>query len=276
VYIYYSSVSSNGSLLPARLIRIEVRHDEITEKSFLSPSQSYPFRRLLMSNEGAPLERNRFIVECITLIFAGITMIGVLIYVGVTISEWKEMQRATTVSQRAWVGPAAPLVINSLTLGPPTAQVGVAVTIRNFGQSVALHVVPWVEAVFSDDKLDATMKETCDNAYTISNGIFFDQDAMSHGVYREVRPNRPFGQSLFPGQEIPSTFLGTLTPKSDSKSVLIIGCIAYKDQFGTQRRTRFCYTPPASPDALGFPAVNPKDLKFPAGTVNCNLYNDAE
>jgi hypothetical protein len=223
------------------------------------------------------LEQKRLRLEWTTLIFAGITMVGVLIYTGVTIYEWREMHESTVISQRAWVGPPSPAVIYSLELGQPGSRVNFTVPIRNFGQSVALHVVAWAEMSFAENKIDATVKETCANATSISNGIFFDPEARLNGVYKEVRPNRPFGNILFPGQEMPMIFAGTGAPNPDSKQLMIIGCIVYKDQFGTQRRTRFCFGPPADmadPTNVTVPSL--QDRKLPATTVACNAYNDAE
>lgn len=222
-------------------------------------------------------EQKRLRIEFATLIFAGLTMIAVLIYTGVTISEWKEMHQSMVISQRAWVGPSGPPVINSLDLGPPTAKVSFSIAIKDFGQSVAVHVVPWAEVTFAADKLDATVKETCDNAISISNGVFLDSQAAFNGIHREVRPDRPFGNILFPNQETPTTFTGYVNSKPDAKLMWIIGCIAYRDQFGNERRTRFCYAPEQSPDDSNYPnGVNPRDLKLPARTASCNSYNDVE
>jgi hypothetical protein len=175
---------------------------------------------------------------------------------------WQDAHNNFIVGQRAWVGIRSPVVLKSFTVGQP---VSFETDMYNFGPSPALHAVNWAEVNYDGMDVEKTMQSSCGNAYSLSHGMFAkDMHNPSAGT---IISDAPYGQTLFPGMAFPNTFASLDTRKEPYEgNVFIVGCISYRDQFGRERRTRYCAV---TPKAL-------KDLPLPAQLANCTTYNDAD
>jgi hypothetical protein len=127
--------------------------------------------------------------------------------------------------------------------------------IKNFGLSPAFNVVT-VAGVSGDAAgIDQASRAACDSANT-----FFESKQPD---IKEIAHNQQFGGSIFPGQERPYAFTA-FNKAGDGKNIYALGCIFYRDEFGTKHRTRFCEIVAPTADVV-------KWMSKP-----CDIYNDAD
>lgn len=172
--------------------------------------------------------------------------VAAAIYAGITHKMWEEMQKQTINTDRAWLGvdmgpdPNHPIKISVLRLGPPQFTVVSSYRIKNFGHGPAFKVAS-TEWVTTDTKdMETWAGFSCNSAMHFTEGT-----VPVSGIPRPP----PMGRMLFPegfldrpiGQP-DSPFIGASVP--DAKFLFFIGCITYKDQFGSSHWTRFAFLSP--------------------------------
>jgi hypothetical protein len=116
-------------------------------------------------------------------------------------------------------------------------KVSFIVTVKNFGNSVALGTAVDARAITAWSEMRLASDSACANSLQMSRlsnyRAFainqFPLPRMTSGVmFPSETTGRHFANAEVKGGEIPIT-------------LMIVGCISYQDQFGKQRRTRFCY-----------------------------------
>jgi hypothetical protein len=132
-------------------------------------------------------------------------------------------------SQRPWLaveGSAVSLQVPTIVASGIHSDT--AVSVRNYGQSPALHVAVHIAVtVGSMERLREAADESCKEADMMAG--FPKQDISGHYI--------------FPGNAMPYEFKGT-TGSPDIKLGIpldVVGCISYGDQFKIRHHTRFCY-----------------------------------
>jgi|SRR5581483_6429967 len=173
-----------------------------------------------------------------------------------------EAQRNTVSSQRAWVGIDRPIALSSLTFNDKhEGKASYVITIKNFGNSVALSTAVLAEATFALDQIEPIVHSDCEAASVMSRGRI--DNAASLGFHDPLSAG-----TLFQGDGVGYHFNDK--PIKQGKLAFrftIVGCVVYRDQFHNERHTRFCYTLSA----------DPKQTTFPAFMYQCELGpNDAD
>jgi len=166
------------------------------------------------------------------------------VYAGIAAFQWKDANDNFAVSQRAWIGVNGPIKIDSISLDQKGAgKASFTVPIKNYGNSVALDVSIWAEAINGFDTMDHASGETCQYADAFSNlrhskhmkspgaAVDFPQQVSPGLMFQGEANEHPFREVVIQNSKVPLGFA-------------VIGCISYKDQFGKQRRTRLCYGGP--------------------------------
>jgi hypothetical protein len=150
-------------------------------------------------------------------------------YAIVSYRQWRELQRSIEISNRAWVGVSRPIDVTGLLLDPKHGKASYIITIKNYGPSVGRYVMVSAHVATERSEAIVAQLQACKEAEAESNRI---TNSVGH----------LWGDTLFPSDEEGRHFDDDEFQFNLEPSTLIIsGCIAYRDQFGKPRRTRFCY-----------------------------------
>lgn len=164
-----------------------------------------------------------------------IAILAGVFYAVVTYCQWKDLRRNFVVSERAWVGVDRPVAVSLLT---ENQGVSFIVTTKNFGNSVAISVGTWAEVVNGFEKMKPSGEESCAYAAGLSRVYGGHIDNRSDIDW----PKNMSSGVLFPNDSTGRHFKDTnIRIGSSPRSLIVVGCIVYRDQFGEERRTRFCY-----------------------------------
>jgi hypothetical protein len=145
---------------------------------------------------------------------------------------WHDANRNFIAGQRAWVGVDRPVTLESLAEG----GIKYTVTIKNFGNSVALDIGLHAKAIIGWDKMKPAIEETCKQAADFSNVRRF-KVVTNFGDF----PQQISTGDLFPSDVSGHHFSDTIEKGTSESPLTVVGCIVYRDQFGKERRSRFCY-----------------------------------
>lgn len=151
------------------------------------------------------------------------------IYAAVAGYQLVELRRSIEVSNRAWIGVSRPVSITSIDSRGPEPVVTYVVTVKNYGPSVAQHLYPSAHIVTRAFDLLEQAHNSCKEAEMGSNGIMVNAGSKS--------AEHVIGDSMFPGDEYGRWFSGKFIA---GDGFYIVGCVAYRDQFGKERHTQFC------------------------------------
>lgn len=201
-----------------------------------------------------PMETKIFIDRClvwlsknhnaVTAVSTGCIFAATAIYALFAIFQWGAMRDSNKINhdaqiagQRAWIGVDRPVNVTALNLDKSHGgKISYNVTIKNFGNSVALNIGIWAEAVGGYDMMKPALEESCKVATDFSrmgrtginkSGIDFPQN-MSEG-------------DQFPSESWGRYFSGDIKTGKTPSPLAVVGCVVYRDQFDTERTTRFCY-----------------------------------
>lgn len=213
-----------------------------------SPAESQPTRTPAQEISSAPNESEvkdlgdkiraaekwmiRLTAAIVFLTF-GLVIVGFLQWNAMR-GQLKEMEATLVFSQRPWVGIDKP----TLAYDQATKHWSIDFVVKNYGSSPALHsVVGTTIPEYLTPAAQATMDHfggTCGTADWLSTG---KGSVPGMPIIQQIG-----GYTVFPGNSVIS-----VTPQSigeTGKPARWMGCIAYSDQFGKLRHTRFCYTIP--------------------------------
>src|SRR6266446_3474094 len=99
------------------------------------------------------------------LAFVAATIYGFIAYF-----QWQDSHDNFVVNQRAWIGADRPVEVNSIVLAAERGKVTYIITIKNFGNSVALSTAIWSKAISGYDVEKSAMEDSCFNAAVLSKG----------------------------------------------------------------------------------------------------------
>jgi hypothetical protein len=175
-------------------------------------------------------------------------------------SSIEAIRHSLEVQQRAWVGLSRPIVPTSFQL-TPKISVQAEIPLKNFGRSPAMKVLAGMMPV-TNKEIHERAPRACELILNFVNGTI---------PKNQLRPGEPQlrrGLILNPDEE--GTFRiatgnDTIDPNS-ADTLYFLGCIAYRDQFGHTRTTRFCVETPWLA----------KDFKLGQALTSCSIYNDAK
>jgi len=169
------------------------------------------------------------------------------------------IQHSLEVQQRAWVGLSRPIVPTSFQL-IPRISVQVEIPLKNFGHSPAMKVLAVMMPV--------THKEIHERAPRACKLILdFVSGTIPKNQLQPGEPQLRRGLMLNPDEEATlriATGDDTINPNSVD-TLYFLGCVAYRDQSGHTRTTRFCVETPWLA----------KDFKLGQALTSCSIYNDA-
>jgi hypothetical protein len=179
-------------------------------------------------------------LNCITTVTpVVIAIVGVIGGIAAVLST----RTATIESNRAWMGLDAAIAIDGFK-AKPEGDLSAHYVIKNFGKGPALNVVSTSAVDTNPEVMGERGKTICTLAETISSG--------SEAPKQFIRSNNPgpLGRILFPDQiaQEPITEEGAGVgigiwhggSIQGAKSIWVLGCIAYIDQFKGRHWTRFC------------------------------------
>jgi hypothetical protein len=201
----------------------------------------------------------KILLEWLTFTAAVAAAIAAGIYAGVSQRMRKEMEVQTciqrqlaTASERAWVALAGPPQISGLTsLSNPRFNAYVKISLQNFGKGPALNVFVGLRFV-APERVEEAQTAVC-------NSVFPFIGLRPAGP---VKPNdsdvskTQWGLILYPSQP---AFVQDINYGGESRTLLgqqafLVGCIAYKDQFGSPHWAKFSYnTAPHASEAIRNP-----------------------
>jgi hypothetical protein len=162
----------------------------------------------------------------------GIALIAGISYAIVTFCMWRDAHDDFIVNQRAWIGVDRPISVESLT-GDITKCI---VTIKNFGNSVALNVGISAKAIGAWDQMKPASETACKEATNVSR-IYKTKVQSNFGEL----PKEMSTGVMFPGEVSGHHFTGTIQKGIAESPLTVVGCLVYRDQFDKERRSRFCY-----------------------------------
>ena len=172
-------------------------------------------------------------------------VIAAMIYAGITLFQWRDAHQNFVANQRAWIGINGSVRINAISLEKDgSGKISFTVPTKNFGNSVALDIAMEGEGINGYDPMDAASIETCQTATTLSNVRYLKHVRVPNpsGMPEFNLPQQISPGLMFQAESSVHSFPERLVKTSKVVlGVAVIGCIVYKDQFGKQRRTRFCY-----------------------------------
>jgi hypothetical protein len=226
--------------------------DEHSTEAPITPAAKKPKTQIPVANN-----TKRDWIDKVTLGFEGFGLavlvvytIATIVYAIITNNMWKEMQKQTRIqretginTERAWLGLDAelPIKISELKIGPPRFEGIATYRIKNFGHGPAFKIASngWITT--NSEEMEREAKFSCQENLAYTEGTL--------RVGPQIPQPPPMGRILFPGQILErdigqpsSPFIGPAVP--NAKFIWFIGCISYKDQFGTSHWTRFCMLTP--------------------------------
>lgn len=155
-----------------------------------------------------------------------------ILYASIAALQWREAHKTMVTANRAWIGVSRPIEITKIQPGTNTEnpKVTYVVTLKNYGTSVGLRVWITTRVVTNPIGLKTAAHDSCREALSGSNGIM--------ATAGDPHAEHTIGDVMFPTDEYGRWFSDeSLSP---TKQFFIVGCVAYKDQFGQQRHTQFC------------------------------------
>jgi hypothetical protein len=171
-----------------------------------------------------------------------------VVYAGVTIVQLYDLRHSIEMNNRAWVGLDRPVDVTAFSFGPKEGKASYIVTLKNYGPSVAQHIAISAHVSTNIAEVVAQQLQACKEAEATSNG-WFQAPAQHFGEHL-------VGDTLFPSDAEGRHFdnqtfnpYGTAAPNV----LTVTGCVVYRDQFGKQRRTRFCYWYFGNPTQIPYP-----------------------
>ncbi len=196
------------------------------------------------------------------------------VYAGISLRIWHEMRNQTRIqreasinTERAWLGLDAdlPIKISLLKIGPPRFEAIATYRIKNFGHGPAFKIASsaWIPAT-AEEMEKEWVNDVCKESMDFTEGKI----RVGGGIPQPP----PMGRMLFPGGVLErpigqpnDPFIGASDP--NLKFLWFIGCITYKDQFGTSHWTRFC---------MVSPGVGPARFNENVPLHFCGMYNDTD
>lgn len=170
----------------------------------------------------------------------GIALFAGIGYAIVTFCMWRDAHDNFIVNQRAWVGADRPVSLDSIILGSKhSGKVSYVITLKNFGNTIALSTAIWSEAISGWDRMKPAMDDSCFRAAVLSRGKF-----NSGNIPKVEFPKNMSNGLMFQGDTIGRHFRDIEIDVGSGNSpspLTIIGCVVYRDQFGKERQTRMCY-----------------------------------
>jgi|SRR5579863_310104 len=187
------------------------------------------------------------------------------VYACISFCQWREMQKQTINSARAWLGyqqvkdSNLPIIVDRVEISPRLA-VDAHYTIQNFGNGPAVKVVPtfWVETDINLTMLKRTAAFICDSSVNFATGTV----PMGPGVHNPG----PMGFILFPKQTYTDVQSWSGGAMPSLRWMYVMGCVAYIDQFNASHWTRFVVVIGDGRNPIG--STSPQKLY--------TLYNDTD
>jgi hypothetical protein len=182
-------------------------------------------------------------------------------YATLTFLQWTALKHSIELSNRAWVGVSRPVEVTAVNYDAKNAKASYIVSLKNYGPSVALHVGIAAQVTTNLMQLVPLLQKDCKDAKGMANGLYispvekFAENILGETLYPSNEEGRYFDDQSF------QPYPGIETPKE----LYVVGCIAYKDQFGNLRQTRFC----------NWYYGNLKEAKFPLFLYSFFGLNDA-
>jgi hypothetical protein len=160
------------------------------------------------------------------------------IYAGIAYLQWRDAHQSFIVNNRAWVGIDRPIEIKSISSDiTHGGKVSYVVTLKNFGNSVALSMALWTKAINGWDMMKPAMDDSCFHAAVLSRGKFVNGNKVPIDW-----PEHMSAGVLFPTETQGRHFTDDEIQVGKTQSgLMIIGCIVYRDQFGKERQTHMCF-----------------------------------
>jgi hypothetical protein len=138
------------------------------------------------------------------------------------------------------------------------------VTLKNYGPSVALHTYTSTKVVTEITQIRARINDACTEAIYGMNTPMQVKIVSPNNT--EITDNGGVaGETLFPSDEPGKWYRNIAFDRSEV--VFIVGCIAYRDEFGKERHTRFCNWTTT---------LNPKNQTLPIFLYPFIGYSDAD
>jgi hypothetical protein len=160
------------------------------------------------------------------------------IYAGISLFQWREMQKQTVNSARAWLGyqqigdSDLPVIVDRLEM-VPRLNVEAHYRIENFGSGPAIKVTPtfWVATDTNLKMVRRTGAFLCSSAAHFATGTV--------PTAPSVETPGPMGSILFPKQIYNNSQTWSADAMPSLRWMLVMGCVAYLDQFKAPHWTRF-------------------------------------
>ena len=133
------------------------------------------------------------------------------------VAQWWEMRQTMRLDERAWVGPSSPPTVKNLDYAQGHGNY--AFTLKNFGKTPALRLHSAWETSADERTLRAEQDSLCEST--------------THGDGRVLWPEE--------NRETLGDFNLPQPSPMEPKAVFIVGCVTYKDIFGTSHWSRYCF-----------------------------------
>jgi hypothetical protein len=172
-------------------------------------------------------------------IVEGLGAFAVIAYAVITGWMWHDSNRNFTVNERAWVGPSDVMQLYIVTDDAPGTQAFADYSIKNFGHGPALKVnskgrfIQFIDGPGQEEAAHAELDKTAQT-------VCADTLAATSSLGMTVFPDQVFAMVQTPvasGSDIVFT-----KGARNVKQLWFIGCVTYRDQFGTSHWSRFCFT----------------------------------
>lgn len=167
----------------------------------------------------------------------------------VAVCQLRETHRDLVIAQRPWMGISEPITVSFVSIDAKDPKASYVIKVKNFGASVATHVSVSARPVVRADQIYPARDIVCKEAKSWSNApsIFPGQ-----GIIEKTG-----GGIVFPVQEGVADFQNQRIERPDfdqQRHLYVVGCLAYEDQFGESRETRFLYWSGDDVTAIKLPA----------------------
>ncbi|MGA2102019.1 MAG: hypothetical protein ABSG34_12990 [Candidatus Sulfotelmatobacter sp.] len=161
--------------------------------------------------------------------------IGAAVFIAlITYFQWDDAHKNFILGQRAWLGVREPSSITNIVNGPEDSKITYVVTLRNYGNSVAKHIWITSKVATRADDIWPYITQSCGEADRGTNATLkvwnVERTAIAGGFLA--------GDVMFPSQEYGRWFKDISVKRTGV--MFIVGCVAYRDQFGNLRHTKFC------------------------------------
>jgi hypothetical protein len=172
-------------------------------------------------------------------IFEGLGILAVIVYSVITWWMWRDSNHNFTVNERAWVGPSDIMRLYIVNDEAPGIQAFADYSIKNFGHGPALKVNSKGQFIIGFEgpgQEQAAHRELDRIAQTVCADTLAATSSLGMTVFPE---------QIFTMVHTPSTSGGEIIFRSGAspiKKLWFIGCVTYRDQFGTSHWSRFCFT----------------------------------